>query len=83
MKILFWMVPVMCLAGMAQAADGSEMPGDKGHAVPDAVLSGTAPLHYRVHKGQKIGLPGGDLRACLERQNRAEIIRCSEAQRKR
>lgn len=83
MKTLYWIVPVMGLAGMAQAADGSGMPDSGGHAVADASLSGTAAAHYRVKQGRKIGLPGGDLRSCLELKNRVEIIRCSETRRKR
>lgn len=82
MKTLFWMVPVVCLASMAHAADVPETTRGTATAVPDASLSGTSPPHYRVVRGKKVRLPGGDLRACLERKSPSEIIRCSESRRK-
>lgn len=82
MKTLLWMVPVMCLASMAHAADVPETARGTAAAVPDASLSGTSPPHYRVARGKKVRLPGGDLRSCLERTSPTEIIRCSETRRK-
>ncbi|MBT9568064.1 MAG: hypothetical protein IV085_07170 [Thiobacillus sp.] len=83
MKTLVWIAPLICLAGMAQADEHSAAPDSMSQAAPDASLSGTEPPHYRVRRGKKIRLPGGDLRSCLDLKHRAEIIRCSERGRRK
>jgi len=75
MKIGLLMLPFVCAAAVAMAADEREpvMAPEPSGAAP-----GMSPPHYRMINSKKKILPGGDLRQCLELKTSREIIRCSE-----
>ena len=80
MKIGLFMLPFVCAASVAMAAGESEpvmAPEPSGAAPADS------PAHYRVVNSKKKTLPSGDLRQCLELKTSKEIIRCSEARRRK
>jgi len=80
MKIGLLMLPFVCAAAVAMAADEREpvMAPEPSGAAP-----GMSPPHYRMINSKKKILPGGDLRQCLELKTSREIIRCSEMRRKK
>ena len=80
MKIGLLVLPFVCAAAVAMAADEREpvMAPEPSGAAP-----GMSPPHYRMINSKKKILPGGDLRQCLELKTSREIIRCSETRRKK
>lgn len=98
MKTWIMTLPFLCLAGVAMA-QGIEQEGasDQSKAAAPADPAGAGPAatppkaeaparakakRRTAVRGPKV-LPKGDIRHCLDRKTQAEIIRCSEAPRRK
>ena len=73
-------------ATVVAQAEGAAKPAERAaaQAVPAAADASEAPVKPKAGSGGRVakrsakGLPTGDMRHCLDKKTRAEVIRCSE-----
>ena len=87
-----WIIslPFLCATGVAMAQDAAPEGGGGQPAAVVAPAEGAgadaseAPVKAKARSGGRVakhsakGLPTGDVRHCLDKKTRAEVIRCSE-----
>lgn len=73
-------------AAVVAQAEAAATPAERAaaQAVPAAADTSEAPVKAKARSGGRVakhsakGLPTGDVRHCLDKKTRAEVIRCSE-----
>lgn len=89
MKTWIIALPFVCAASVAMAQDGAQpdtmmAPAERAAAESRAAdaPAAAATKHRATRQGAR-SLPRGDVRHCLDRKTRAEVIRCSETRQRK